>query len=103
MNGIHDMGGWHGYGEVVREQDEPFFHYKWEAQTLGLARAVMAGFHFNLDEFRHVQERMEPSEYLSYSYYQRWLEGTITLLQEKGVISEDELQARVQQIKSEEN
>jgi hypothetical protein len=45
---------------------------------------------------------MAPSEYLGYSYYQRWLEGTIALLTEKGVIGQGELEARLQQIKAEE-
>jgi nitrile hydratase len=26
MNGIHDMGGMHGFGPVAREDDEPVFH-----------------------------------------------------------------------------
>ena len=101
MNSIHDMGGMHGFGAIVRERDEPYFHHQWEAQSLALARAAMAGFNFNLDEFRHVQERMAPSDYLRYSYYHRWLEATIALLTEKGVIGQAEFEARLQQIKAE--
>jgi nitrile hydratase subunit beta len=26
MNGIHDMGGLHGFGTVVIEHNEPVFH-----------------------------------------------------------------------------
>ena len=26
MNGPHDMGGMHGFGPVVREENEPVFH-----------------------------------------------------------------------------
>jgi len=26
MNGIHDMGGIHGFGPVEREVEEPVFH-----------------------------------------------------------------------------
>jgi hypothetical protein len=29
MNGIHDLGGMHGFGPVVREKDEPVFHAEW--------------------------------------------------------------------------
>ncbi len=95
MNGVHDMGGMHGLGPIVREQDEPVFHEEWEGRTLALARAMLAGFHFNLDEFRHVMERMEPSYYLRSSYYERWLEGSIALLLEKGVITQEEFNARL--------
>ena len=101
MNGIHDMGGMHGMGKIVRERDEPVFHHQWEAHTLAVARAALAGFFFNLDEFRHAMERIEPSYYLSSSYYERWLEGTITLLLEKGAVSEDEFETRLNQIKAE--
>src|SRR5918992_50414 len=30
MDGVHDMGGMHGFGAVVREADEPVFHAPWE-------------------------------------------------------------------------
>ena len=26
MNGVHDMGGMHGFGPIVREENEPLFH-----------------------------------------------------------------------------
>ncbi len=95
MNGVHDMGGMHGLGPIVREEHEVVFHEEWEGRTLALARAMLAGLHFNLDEFRHAMERIEPSYYLTSSYYERWLEGTITLLLEKGVISQAEFDARL--------
>ncbi len=95
MNGIHDMGGMHGLGPVVREENEPVFHEEWEGRALALARAMLGGEHFNLDEFRHAMERIEPSRYLRSSYYERWLEGTITLLLEKGVITRDEFDTRL--------
>ncbi len=98
MNSIHDMAGMHGMGPIVRERDEPVFHEEWEGRALALARAMMAGFCFNLDEFRYAQERMEPAGYLNSSYYQRWLEGTLTLLVEKGVLSQEEFAARLAQL-----
>jgi hypothetical protein len=101
MNGIHDMGGMHGLGRIVREDNEPAFHERWEAHTLALARVSLAGMHFNLDEFRHAMERIEPSYYLTSSYYERWLEGTITMLLEKGVISGQEFAERLAEVRSE--
>ncbi len=95
MNGIHDMGGMHGLGPVVREENEPVFHEEWEGHALALARAMLGGEHFNLDEFRHAMERIEPSHYLRSSYYEHWLDGTITLLLEKGIIAQEEFDARL--------
>ena len=42
MNGIHDMGGMHGFGRVEREENEPVFHEKWEGRVLGISRACSA-------------------------------------------------------------
>jgi|TARA_B100002003_G_C13719402_1_gene360302 nitrile hydratase len=93
------MGGMHGMGPIIRETDAPVFHEEWEGRTLGLARAMLAGFQFNLDEFRHAMERIEPSYYLTSSYYERWLEGSITLLLEKGVITPAEFDARLAELR----
>ena len=90
MNGVHDMGGMHGFGPVEIERDEPVFHERWE----GIVRAMMVhntGRYFNLDEFRHAVERMPSHEYLAASYYERWLHAVETLLLEKGVITPAEV------------
>ena len=69
MNGIHDMGGMHGFGRVQREENEPVFHAPWEGRVLGISRACSAQQLFNIDESRHGIERMSPVDYLASSYY----------------------------------
>jgi nitrile hydratase beta subunit len=98
MNGIHDMGGMHGFGRVEREDNEPVFHAAWEGRVLGLSRACSAQHLFNIDESRHAIERMAPSDYLASSYYERWLERNVRLLVEKGVITREELERRMAQL-----
>ena len=98
MNSMHDMGGMHGFGSVERETDEPVFHHEWEGKVLALARISMAGGHFNLDEFRHAMERIQPVDYHSFSYYERWLEGILIMLEEKGVLSRDEIKTRLAEL-----
>ena len=46
MNGIHDLGGMHGLGPVVAEQNEPVFHEEWEGRAFGLFAStfVFAGY-----------------------------------------------------------
>jgi nitrile hydratase len=47
---------------------------------------------FNLDEFRHAQERLPPVQYLKSSYYERWLAAVELLVKEKGgQLRQDEL------------
>lgn len=94
MNGVHDLGGMHGFGPVVREPDEPVFHHPWERRVFALTLA--AGFlgRWNLDMARHARERMPPAEYLAASYYERWLWGLERLLVEHGLVTPAELEAR---------
>jgi nitrile hydratase len=85
----------HGFGPVLTEENEPIFHHDWEHRIFPLFASLFVGGHFNVDEFRHAIERMEPAEYLQSSYYEHWLHAFETLLLEKGVISAGELQGSV--------
>lgn len=57
-----------------------------------LARSTMAARCLNVHEFRRTIERMPPVQYLSASYYERWLYAVEALLAEKGIISRHELE-----------
>jgi nitrile hydratase subunit beta len=94
MDGVHDLGGMHGFGPVEREENEPPFHAPWEATVYAMMRAGLGGGLYNLDEFRHGIERMDPAHYLRSGYYEHWLDGIVRVLVEKGVIGHDELEAR---------
>ncbi|MEN4709102.1 nitrile hydratase subunit beta [Pantoea agglomerans] len=96
MNGIHDLGGMHGMGAVITEENEPPFHHEWERRTFSLFASLFVGGHFNVDMFRHAIERMNPVHYLEESYYEHWMHAFETLLLEKGVITPEEL-AGIQQ------
>ncbi|WP_337096930.1 hypothetical protein [Mesorhizobium argentiipisi] len=99
MNGIHDLGGMHGMGPVVQESNEPNFHQEWERRMFGMFIAVFAGGHFNVDEFRYAIERMEPADYLRTTYYEHWFHSIETMLLEKSVITKEELQAKINELK----
>jgi nitrile hydratase len=95
MDGIHDLGGMSGFGAVEIEPNEPVFHERWEARAFalnGLGVRVLGV--YNVHEYRHAVERMDPAQYLAASYYERWLTGVATLLVEKGVVALAELEAR---------
>jgi len=95
MDGVHDLGGMQGFGPIEREENEPAFHAAWEAAVLAMMRAGGSRGLFNIDEFRHGIERMNPAHYLRAGYYEKWLDGVTRLLVEKGVVSRGELEARV--------
>ena len=91
---MHDLGGIQGFGPVEVEPDEPAFHHDWERRAFRLTVAtmlsgVLAG------RFRHAIERMQPAWYLASPYYEHWLTATATGAVEAGVITPDELDARL--------
>lgn len=97
MNGVHDLGGMHGFGPIKREENEPLFHAAWEARVRTVATLLRGrgGHNINVDAFRYGIERMEPAEYLRASYFERWLASVEHNLIQQGLISSDELEARV--------
>ena len=93
MNGVHDMGGMHGFGEVIAEANEPAFHAPWEGRVLAMQRAMRFTQAWNIDMSRFALERLPAPTYLLASYYERWLLGMECNAVEKGLLDADELQA----------
>lgn len=92
MDGIHDMGGMHGFGPIIREENEPLFHHEWERRVLGMGVAipvpVPGGSRNNI-------ENMDPAHYLSSTYYEKWLHSRIKGLIDAGALTAEELERRV--------
>lgn len=93
MNGVHDMGGMHGFGPVVPEQDEPPFHAAWERRAFALTLAMAMPGGWNLDMSRSARESLPPAEYLASSYYEIWIAALEKLMLERGLIAPDEVAA----------
>ena len=94
MDGIHDLGGKQGFGRVRYALNAQVFHEPWERRVNALySLAVRLGI-FNMDEYRHAIERMEPRHYLTASYYERSLTSLATLCMEKGIVTRQELERR---------
>lgn len=98
MDGIHDLGGKHGFGPVVHASgDHPA--EAWELRMFQMVNAAfVAGLIGNVDQFRHAIERIDPAAYLSDGYFGRWLGGLETLLVEREVIRTAELNDRVEEL-----
>jgi nitrile hydratase beta subunit len=99
MNGIHDMGGMHGFGPVEHEENEPVFHAAWEGRVMGMLREVGANYPARMPgAARDIIERIEPARYLASSYYERFLEVVEQRALEEGLVTQTELAARIEQI-----
>lgn len=93
MNGIHDLGGMHGFGPIEREEGEPLFHHDWERRVFGLFAPISVSAKASVDEFRSAIENMGAANYLATSYYEHWLHGFETLVVDRALVSADELAA----------
>ncbi len=93
MDGVHDMGGMHGFGKVEPEKDEPVFHAAWEGRCLALSRALGAIGVWTIDESRAGVEELPPAVYLSRSYYGKWALRLENMTISRGLAGTDELAA----------
>jgi Nitrile hydratase beta subunit len=102
MNGIHDLGGMHGFGPINPEKNEPVFHEPWEGRAFGLFAATFVFAGYTVDEFRHGIEKMSPPQsYLDTSYYEHWLHTFEEVLTKRGFVTRDELDARIAKLSKE--
>ena len=54
---------------------------------------------FTTDAHRRVQETMPQHEYDTLAYYERWMASIRTLLVEQGILSDEEIEARIRRIR----
>ena len=92
MDGMHDLGGREGFGSVSPANQESF-HAPWERKMNAITGQLVGRHVFNMDEYRHGIERMDPRHYMAASYFERIYTGVATLCIEKGVITADALEA----------
>jgi nitrile hydratase subunit beta len=98
MNSVHDMGGMHGFGPIVREENEPLFHAPWEGRVRAMVTLTRERGFYNIDAFRHGIERMTPAHYLRAPYFERWLASMEVNLIEHGFLSSEELDVRTRDL-----
>ena len=93
MNGVHDMGGMHGFGPVRPEQNEPVFHAAWEGRTYALNLCMFAWRKWNLDAARFSIESLPPADYLAMSYYEKWYVALINKMLNAGMVTRAEVES----------
>ena len=93
MNGIHDLGGMHGFGRVPVEASAPY-HAAWELRVAAIMLGLLRRGFYSLDAFRHGVETMAPAHYLRASYFERWRTSVEQNLIRSGALSAAELDER---------
>ena len=96
MDGIHDLGGRHGFGPILHPEEEPVFHSDWERTVLVMFPAMALAGAFNLDEFRHGMEQIPPHDYITARYYEHWVDSMTRYGLRSGIFDGDDLEQRTQ-------
>ena len=86
-----DIGGQLGHGAVVPEPEGELFHAAWEPRALALTLAAGATGAWNIDMSRAARETLP--DYARLSYYEIWIAGLQKLLEQRGMLSDDEIAA----------
>jgi nitrile hydratase beta subunit len=98
MDGVHDMGGMHGFGSVVEPCSELAYHEQWEPRVFAIQMLVgLEGLGAGPGG-RPVREEMDPAHYLAASYYERWLYSAEQRLLRKGTIRLGEVEGVMERV-----
>ena len=95
-NRPHDVGGAPA-GPVDRAEKDTAY---WEWQIDAMIRlALQKGLLTDFAELRDGIERLEPADYERLTYYERWGKSLAHALLDKGVVTQEQLDAKVAAIR----
>jgi nitrile hydratase len=95
---ISDIGGLPG-GPINREEHEPTMTERRIDAMMILLRAKPRSF-WASDENRRTIESLEPATYAESAYYEKWVLAMKSLLLEKGILTETELNTKLSEVRS---
>ena len=98
---ISDLGGLPA-GSIDRSEHQPTMTERRIDAMMILLRAKPRSFWVS-DENRRTIESLEPTTYAESAYYERWVLAMKSLLLEKGILTEQELDAKVAEVRSRES
>ena len=91
MPAVHDRGGWPTDEPIDRQEHE---WADWERQTQSLRTVLDQKGMMNVDELRRGIESIDPGEYESTTYFERWSASIEMNLVENGVLTTEEIDER---------
>jgi nitrile hydratase subunit beta len=91
MDGIHDLGGMHGFGPIPIVDQDYVFRHEWQRRAFGITEALAGATPFNADMHRQKVEQIDAVTYLESDYFDKWVIATSALLKDAGLVSDSEL------------
>jgi hypothetical protein len=95
MAKVHDRGGW-PTNEPIDMTEHELADWEWDTYTL-LGLLVPKGV-MTTDELRRGIEALSADEYESLNYYERWSASIESIVAGKGLLTEDEIDAKVAEL-----
>ena len=97
MSGHHDLGG-KPAGAIDRTPHEPSY---WDRRVDALKQLMSDPRRrfWRADEVRNAVESLSPEEYKRLRYYERWITAVSRLLVAKGVLTREEIDRRIAQLR----
>jgi nitrile hydratase len=100
VDGVHDMGGMHGFGPVAEPGGDAAYHERWEARVFALHTLIgLEGLGAG-PSGRPTREEMDPAHYLAASYYERWLWSAERRLLRKGTIAPGDVEQVMERLRA---
>jgi len=97
MPRVHDRGGWPEAGPINKAEHD---YSLWEKRTDALLVLLTSPQKnvMRVDELRRAIESIEPEKYEKLSYYERWITAIEALMIEKGILTREEIDRRVEEL-----
>ena len=96
MHGPHDIGGLEA-GPVDTDAHPATF---WEKQIDALNQLMAQKGYRKTDENRRYIEQLGDDVYNTLTYYERWTAALSRVLIDKGIVTQDEIDAKVAQVRA---
>jgi hypothetical protein len=91
---VHDRGGWPDAGPIERAEH---VYTLWEKRIDAIRGVLGAKQIIRTDELRRAVESIEPRQYEGLSYYERWITAVEALLIEKGLLTREEIDRKMEE------
>lgn len=95
MPGPHDLGG-KDFGPIKRADH---VRTAWDNRVDALLKLMLAGRYIRVDELRRGIESLSEDDYMTFSYYEKWMAAMRGLIVEKALLSDAEIEARIAELK----
>ena len=98
MRSFHDMGGEAAGPVDTQEHVNALWEKRVDAMMMLLSNGPQA--QVRIDQVRRAIESLPPDAYDTMGYYDRWITALVAILTEQGVLTQDEIRARVAQVRA---